>query len=782
MTKNLNLYIFSTKTWRDKGYLKIGQSIDVNQRMRAYKTSTPEEPIVYAELPLTGMSDRDIHQELKNRGFASGGKGGGNEWFKCDVDDVRRVYNYLTRNVSRARNFKLRKEQERAVEKARKWFMYKYSDSVYREATHKNRFLLSAKMRFGKCITGIRIAESLKAKKVLIITYKPEVFQGWMEILNDHIDFPRWSGIRAKKERNYHEEYLAQDGTIPSVTGPFAVCVSLQDLSLNNEKSIKKRLSKVVETKWDLIIFDEVHFGGLTSRVEETLKKLKYNRRLDLSGTPFRLLAHEDFHEKQIFTYTYLDEQRNKNRERENSGSENIYRAFPDLNFATIEIEEDDIKSQIDLYYNKDIDFSLNKLFESSSGKFKNEEDVDSFIEGLTKKGLKARSISVYGALAQKYNLPNKRHSIWWINSVATAQAFAKKLRKHDFFKNFEIINASGCDKRTLEDDEEGRGIVISRELSSITAAINRSNNNENSKGSITLTVKRFLTGVTVKEWDSILVLNDTESPEEYYQAVFRVQSPWVDDSKNIKKLFSVVFDFSIGRCLVMKNSIIGSINGTTNGNGDNIANEVCKSFSLKKYLGGSLEANDIFAQDVFEVMNTGYAKMRLARRITSEAIIRKISIDVLRNNPDIKRILSDIKGYRKQNINSRIILLEYGKSIKKGRQQRKRGKESKELIKKRQEVIKAAEQLIKLSISMTDFIYMTKKRENCIGDVVSTDKGHFFKIVTGISITDFKKLCDIQFIKKEKLNEIVRDFRDQENLSIKTEDFISREILRLAA
>ena len=37
----------------------------------------------------------------------------------------------------------------------------------------------------------------------------------------------------------------------------------------------------------------------------------------------------------------------------------------------------------------------------------------------------------------------------------------------------------------------------------------------------------KLLTGVTLPQWSAILMLNNLESPESYFQAAFRVQSPW---------------------------------------------------------------------------------------------------------------------------------------------------------------------------------------------------------------------------------------------------------------
>ena len=789
------LYVYTTNTYYQKGWIKVGQSKSPNKRMQQSKTGVPESlmPLIKPlELP-ENITDQLIHRELINQGIQQVRRGGGNEWFKATVDDVRRAFNSITIGHKRAKDFQPRSDQKKAIEKAVKWFSGGYSNSKYRKASHQNRFLINAKMRFGKCLAGISIAKKLKAKKVLIITYKPEVFDGWLEILNDHINFVDWVGILAKRNKCSKTKYISNDGKLPKISSrkSFAVCISLQDMDLTKREEIKKRIKSFTKIKWDLVIFDEVHFGGFTERIEKTLNMLKHKKRLDLSGTPFRLLEHIDFCKEQIFTYSYLDEQRNKKEEISSAFNESrstsiVYRAFPDLQISTIDITKKDLNSDLQKYYNKDLKFSLNKLFEASKGEFVNEEAVDSFLNGLHKKGLRARSISVYGALANpsRLNLPTKRHSIWWVDSVATAEAFAKKLRNHDYFKHFEIINASGSGKRNMEEKSiEKKESVVTKELTKLKAAIKRSKKDEGSKGTITITVKRFLTGITVKEWDSILILNDIEAPEDYYQAIFRIQSPWKSSSGKILKPKSWAFDFSISRCLNMKNSISNAINDTSSDDEDidDNLNNICRSFFLERFVDGKLDSNKVTSDDILSVLNTSYAKNSLARRITSEALVCRVPYNTI-SNPDIRKILESIKGYRKQDLNSRAILKRVGPLESDPSVRKKIEKKDSKLNQTQKEIIWASEQVVKLSISITDFIYMTKKREKCISDVIKTNKWKLFKEVTGISKENFRLFCKERIIREEKLNQIVRDFRVQEISSLNVEEFIDKEVSRLTS
>src|SRR5690606_26124674 len=74
----------------------------------------------------------------------------------------------------------------------------------------------------------------------------------------------------------------------------------------------------------------------------------------------------------------------------------------------------------------------------------------------------------------------------------------------------------------------------------------------------ITLSCGKLTTGISVKPWTGIFMLRNSSSPETYFQAAFRVQTPWVvknadDKSPNkevIIKQECYVFDFAPDRAL----------------------------------------------------------------------------------------------------------------------------------------------------------------------------------------------------------------------------------------
>lgn len=818
--EDLELYAYSTEKYLQEGLIKVGHCLigRHEQRIREqFGTSNPEQPIfiLLGKLP-EGIRDHQIHAQLIKNGCKRIEDGPGREWFVSTTledpfKDVKRAYNEIVNGTSRTEKHNLRKEQAGAVEKAKKWFLREYEDDVIRSATHPERFLINAKMRFGKCFTSIHLAKALSSRNTLIVTYKPDVIGEWIDTVNDQIDFDGWTGIRAKiKNDRPADPALTSTGEFPRTTGPVVLCVSLQDLYIDEDGNTKDRLHKIPEIEWDLVIFDEVHYGSRTERAKDILSRLKFRWRLDLSGTPFRLIEQDDFSSQQVYTYSYLDEQKNKKEEILNDPEnikEKIYRQLPDLNISAIEITEQDIAEQRETFATDDIDFSLNRLFETRDGSFVYEEAVDHFLEGLTKSGHEARSISIFGKLGSQLGCPPKRHTVWWLNRVDSISALITKLQAHSYFSNFKIINASGSDKGKDEDDR-----VIAKEKSSVQKAINEVIEDGSKIGTITLTCGRFLTGVTIKEWDSILILNDVQSAESYYQAIFRVQSTWVNPkTKAILKTRAWVFDFAITRCLQVTYDCASNIadqidqqesfEQKTDVNKDNlevVTEGLCDTLDIKRFYEGSLVSTPTTAKDIFEVLNHEGSRIALARRITSNVLVNFGKLKLLEEHPHLLSILEKVKGYRTQEIGSISAedLVQIGidasalDDVKGDPNLTQVEKEKiiedfveKEKDKDRQTRKKwYATQIKRLAICMADFIYMTYQREYNIDDVIQTKSPEFFEVMTGISKDDFVELCDKGFMNRFALNRIVREFRDQENTSLSPEEYILENLKKMAS
>lgn len=810
-TTSLELYVYSTNAYLERGMLKVGhcQIGRSDQRIEEqFGTSNPERPIklLLKTLP-DGKTDHDIHSQLISMGIEKVEDSPGREWFKATVNDVLRAYNQVVFGVPRTDSYPLRKEQKQAVDKAVRWFNKLVPIEQIEGATHKDRFLLNAKMRFGKCFTGLHVAKAINAKRILVVTYKPEVITEWMGAAVNHVDFSDWKAVRARKPNNdCADESLNESGTIPDTESPLLICASLQDLKINADGSTKVRLTQVINTKWDMIIFDEVHFGSKTERAQYIIDSLHWSKRLDLSGTPFRLIQEDDFCADQVFTYSYLDEQKNKREEISaypNGDGPKIYRVMPDMEVLTVEITDQDVQEQRETFFTDDMDISLNELFKSSGGIFTHDDAVSHFLDGLSKRTHDARAISVFGKLGDQLGVPTKRHTVWWLNRVDAVNALAKKLRHHPYFSQFEIINAAGCDKS--ESDEECDATIV-RDKAAIEKKIKAAVQQANKLGTITLTVRRFLTGVTIKEWDSILILNDVSSAESYYQAIFRVQSAWQDQvTKDVIKPKAWVFDFAISRCLRLTYHYADALadqldqqdsaDRLRNDNLQIVADGLCESLNIKRFYEGSLSPNSTSSKDIFDAINLSGSRVSLAKRITSDALVNFISLKELEGHPSLLEALKRVKGYRTQEVGTVEDFVKIGRDAEKKREKKAKTdlddadleQENEDFIEnERDKELRSrkrwyATQIKRLAICIADFVYMTQFREYNISHVVETKDPTFFFTVTGISKDEFQELCNLGFINPLALNRIVREFRCQEESSLKPEEYILNNINKVA-
>mgnify|MGYP004660359839 FL=1 len=257
---------------------------------------------------------------------------------------------------NRTETFSMRPEQIRAVQMT----MNYYQKTNAEEPNMVPKFLWNAKMRFGKTFASYELAKKMGFKRILVLTFKPAVESAWREDLMTHVDFEGWQFVSNKDAHNNNlnidEQYAKADKTRPIV-----VFGSFQDLLGTNESGgIKAKNEFIHSDNWDLVIFDEYHFGAwrenaakLFERPDEEdvdFDQEEYSKReagnaynesflpittryyLFLSGTPFRALNSGEFIEEQIFNWTYSDEQKAKESWR---GSNNPYLSLPRMVLMT---------------------------------------------------------------------------------------------------------------------------------------------------------------------------------------------------------------------------------------------------------------------------------------------------------------------------------------------------------------------------------------------------------------------------------------------------------------
>ena len=456
-------------------------------------------------------------------------------------------------------------------------------------ANGRTHLLMYAVMRFGKSFTSMCCAKEMGAKLVVVVSAKADVRDEWRKTVESAENF-----------RNDYEFFSSDDlknnygiitDTLDHPTDPKKVVVflTLQDLQGEN---IKDKHAQIFGRKIDLLLVDETHFGARAEKygavlrasqgeklskeekyavedILESTKEFDVNVTVHLSGTPYRILMSDEFDREQdlIAFYQFTDIVREQEEwDRDNFSKdepkeewENPYFGFPQMIRFAFNPNESARKRMAALRESGMSDAfsalfkpkSVGRADDGSHKLFVHEQEILELLEVID--GSKEDE-ELLGFLDYDKIKDGKmcRHIVVVLPYCASCDALEALIRGNaDKFKNlndYEIINISGVDtpNRYKKPDD-------------IKKAIERCE--AQGKKTITLTVNRMLTGSTVPEWDTMLFLKDTSSPQEYDQAVFRLQNQYIktfvdENGETIKfnmKPQTLLVDFDPDRVFVMQ-------------------------------------------------------------------------------------------------------------------------------------------------------------------------------------------------------------------------------------
>ena len=758
-----------------QGYIKVGytEREDVNERIREQlHTSAVRYKLLFTASAMrsdgTCFTDHDIHAILHRRGFPHIFDED-NEWFKCSESDVQAaivaVRDEIENIENRTETFSMRPEQVRAVQMT----MDYYQKTNAEEPNMVPKFLWNAKMRFGKTFASYELAKKMGLKRILVLTFKPAVESAWREDLMTHVDFEGWQFVSNKDAHNNNlnidEQYAKADKTRPIV-----VFGSFQDLLGTNESGgIKAKNEFIHSDNWDLVIFDEYHFGAWRENAaklferpddedvdfdqEEYSKKEAgnaYNESflpittryyLFLSGTPFRALNSGEFIEEQIFNWTYSDEQKAKESWR---GSNNPYLSLPRMVLMTYKIP-DSIR-QIAMQGEFD-EFDLNVFFSAKaeknkpeSAKFVYESEVQKWLDLIRGAYLPSNVDDLKLGQDKRPPMPFSdvrlmnvlTHTLWFLPNVASCYAMYNLLmqKQNNFYHEFAINVCAGT--------KAGIG------LDALTP-VERSMGNPLETKTITLSCGKLTTGVTIRPWTGVFMLRNLKSPETYFQTAFRVQSPWTikDDSGNqeIIKRECYVFDFALDRALREISQYSCSLDAKE-ADPEKKVDEFIKFLPVLAYDGSSMK--QVSAQDILDITLAGTSATLLARRWQSALLVNvdNTTLKRLMGSEDAMDALSRIEAFRSLN-NDIQTIINKSEAVKKAKEKGEKltPKEKKELSdaekefkSKRKEI---QEKLMKFATRIPVFMYLTDYRERSLKDVITQlEPGLFTCCVLWVCLT----------------------------------------------
>lgn len=787
-----------------EGYIKVGYTDrDVQTRVREQlHTSGVGYKILLSESAMrpdgSCFRDSDVHAVLRQKGFRQYREGEDkNEWFACSASDVLSAILFVREGIvsaeNRTQNFKMRPEQTVAVQKTVAYF-----ERAKRDEPNKSpKFLWNAKMRFGKTFAAYQLAKRMNLKRILVLTFKPAVESAWREDLVSHVDFEGWQFVSNKDAHdnrvNIDLQYAACDKSRPIV-----VFGSFQDLLGTNDSGGIKAKNEFIHTDlWDLVIFDEYHFGAWRENAKklfddpddeqdadfdmeqykrteadnaynETFLPISTEYYLFLSGTPFRAINSGEFIEDQIYNWTYSDEQRAK---AEWIGSNNPYLALPRMVMLTYRIPESIRQIALQGEYDE---FDLNVFF-SAKGKgdeamFVYQNEVQKWLDLIRGSYLPSSVDDLKLGQDKRPPMPYSdtrllnvlSHTLWFLPNVASCQAMANLLaqKQNAFYHDYKVNVCAGTGA--------GVGVDALRPVMS-------SMGNPLAGKTITLSCGKLTTGVTVKPWTGIFMLRNLKSPETYFQAAFRVQSPWEivdgDGNRRIMKQECYIFDFALDRALRQISDYSCRLN-VDESNPEKKVAEFISFLPVLAYDGSTMK--QINAQDVLDIAMAGTSATLLAKRWESALLVNvdNETLSRLLTNKDALDALMRIEGFRSlnQDIETIINKSEAVKKAKKEgdtltpKQKKELSDEEKEYKSMRKQI---QEKLIKFATRVPVFMYLTDYRERSLKDVITQLEPGLFKKVTGLDVNDFNLLCSIGVFNASLMNDAIFKFKRYEDASL---------------
>ena len=782
------------------GYLKIGYTTrDVETRVKEQVgTVAVRYKIVLKESAVrqdgTTFKDKDIHAVLRRKGHIQFGN---NEWFMCSLRDIKSAIIAVrdrTENIEdRSADFAMRPEQRQAVDLTADYF----ARAERQDPGRKPKFLWNAKMRFGKTFAAYQLTKKMGFKRVLVLTFKPAVEGAWASDLKSHVDFEGWQFV-SNKEAEVQGTNI--DGLFDRAdkSRPIVVFGSFQDLlGRNDSGGIKAKNEFIHATDFDLVVFDEYHFGAWRDNakklfetpdeesdfdldqeeyqkneagdaINETFLPITSSHYLYLSGTPFRAINSGEFIEEQIFNWTYSDEQKAKE---EWQGEPNPYLCLPRMVMLTYHVPDEIGEIAMQGEFNE---FDLNTFF---SAKLK-DKDLDTARFTYETEVMKWLSLIRGAYLPQNHDdlklgqdkrppmpfsdsrlLKVLNHTLWFLPNVASCYAMGNLLKQDHFFHDYKIIVAAGT--------RAGIGLDALR-------PVREAMGDPLKTKTITLTCGKLNTGVTVAPWSGVFMLRNLKSPETYFQTAFRVQSPWVitDEKGNqeIMKRECYVFDFAINRALRQISDYSCRLNVGEKNPEAKVA-EFIHFLPVLAYDGSSMR--EISAQDVLDFALSGTSATLLARRWKSALLVNVDNETLSRLLANQKAIdaLENIEDFR--SLNKEIeTLINKSEAIKKAKKQGNLTKKQKEQLSKeekeyKEKRIEIQKKLIKLASRIPIFMYLTDYRERTLKDVIRQMEPELFQKVTGLTIKDFELLCNINIFNASLMNDAIFKFKRYEDSSL---------------
>lgn len=519
------------------------------QRSRLRPSDLSEE-LYYSREFFREATEEDLRQAMADIEQSYERGEGRYDFFKFEESRIPVKHTY-----KRTESFEPRPNQRETIERFKKAI-----------SQGRSNLLMYAVMRFGKSFTSLCCAVEMQAKLVLVVSAKADVREEWKCSVESHVKFAEYSFL--DKDKLMESETVLEDTL---ATGRAVVFLTLQDL-MGSE--IKQRHHALFDREIDLLLIDETHYGARAAEYgrvlklnkrelkQETyeldsaeqyddcteLKQLRSRVRIHLSGTPYRILMGSEFEAEDIIAFyqfsDIVEEQAEWDREHILSDEvkewDNPYYGFPQMVRFAFLPNESSLRVMETLRADG-YEMGLSELFrprsilrDNKEGRhrlFVHEDEILEFLQAIDGVQEDAHLLPFLD-LEQIKRGQMCRHLVFVLPYRASCDAMEHLLTEYkELFRNlsdYTIVNIAGVDDpKRYRSTEDVKAQIADCE--------------RKGEKSITLTVNRMLTGSTIPEWDTMLYLKDCASPQEYDQAIFRLQNQYIrtltteDGSERVK-------------------------------------------------------------------------------------------------------------------------------------------------------------------------------------------------------------------------------------------------------
>ncbi len=748
----MNIYVIKTKDSKNN-YISIGETAgNVDEYIKhTYRKQATETLFVKHNFNIphkTKNLDTLIHNELEKLGYKRPADVNGRETFdfgqENGVNIIKAIIVALETNTAydlkRTENFPPRKEQDDCIK------------ATLDEFKQSDKFLWNCKMRFGKTFTAYQLFKRTAYKNALILTWKVAVEDGWQTDLLSHHDF---RGINFINKDNL-TSFDPNNKNIVFISIPLLLAnkqlaaeddeAADSDIKPGDIAGFTDKIKNIANIDWDLLIIDEAHYGTRATNTKKILEKLKYKRLLELSGTPFKILEDSEYKPWQIFNWTYRDEQKAKYGWT-GPAEENPYRDLPDMKIYTF----DGVCDLINEFGEKE--FNINKIFNvnSDTKQFAQEDWVKNIIDfmcgetfdlgktdGTTKTKRPNVKLPYYGDMKSK----NKK-SLWFLPDVASVCAMETFLKNHTFFKDYEIINATGAGMGSSV-----KSLEKFKELQKKTDKI------------ICLSCGMLNTGVTIKELNSVVMLQDKHSAQDFFQSIFRCQSPYAGKSE------CYVFDFNPKRYFENMKSFSEKNGDRKKSPKENLEENLIATYL---YLDGDMKS--VTYDDLMRYITLDLDPEKLKRDFQRS---NNFSVQIsLKMSEKLLAIIDKIPLYKNE---AKQPKKEEKKPTPKTTPNPKQPKTDTPAPPPMFEIRRSKIDI--LIASLTIFIYITNAQEENLYDIINTKETDLFEKICFMSVSDFNMLYENQVFREEILSKSIFRFKNQEAVSRDWNDIIREDIL----